>query len=262
VANELAMRLHCDRVTVGFEAHAQVRPLAMSHTASFDARSDLARTLGNAMDEVLDLGVVVVVPVPAEDELGAIAHAQAARVLQVQALMSAPLLHEAQTLGVISFERKAGPPFDADEQRIARVLGMMLAPAWTLQRAQERPRWQRARDAVRNSLHAAIGPRHSGLKLACGLLALLLLAAALIVGEHRVSARTFIEDRLSWSRPHPSTVISPRAWCAQATWCARASRWRGSTTVTSSSSARSGWPSASSSSASTRSRWRRPTGPR
>src|SRR4029453_14521231 len=83
VANAVAVHLHCDRVTVGFEAHAQVRPLAMSPTASFDARSDLARTLGDAMDEGLDLGVAVVVPVPAEDELGAIAHAQAARVLQV-----------------------------------------------------------------------------------------------------------------------------------------------------------------------------------
>ena len=44
VANELAQRLRCDRVSVGFEAAGQVTPLVMSNTATFDQRfMDFAR---------------------------------------------------------------------------------------------------------------------------------------------------------------------------------------------------------------------------
>ena len=128
VANELAMRLRCDRVSIGFEERAQVVPVSISHTATFDRRSDLVRTIADAMDEVLDLGVAVVVPAAVDDELGAIAHAEVARELKVLALMSVPLLQDAQAIGVITFERNTGPPFDAAEQGIARALGVMLAP--------------------------------------------------------------------------------------------------------------------------------------
>jgi biotin carboxyl carrier protein len=193
VANQLALRLHCDRVSVGFEERAQVVPLALSHTATFDRRSNLVRALGEAMDEVLDLGVAVAVPVSQDDAPGALAHAEAARALEVQALLSVPLLHEAQTIGVLSFERRAGPPFSAEERLIARSVGVMLGPVWALQRAQERPWWQRAREACRNALQQAIGPQHPGLKLAGAVLTLLLLGSALIEGEHRVAARTVIE---------------------------------------------------------------------
>jgi RND family efflux transporter MFP subunit len=203
VANELAMRLHCDRVSVGFEDRAQVVPLALSHAASFDRRSDLVRALADAMDEVLDLGVAVAIPAPADDELGAIACAEVARQLNVQAMLLVPLLVDAQTIGVITFERNAGPPFDSAEQRIAGALGVMLGPVWTLKRAQDRSAWRRARDASRAALQAAIGPQHPGLKLAVGMTCALLLATALVHTDHRVSARTVIEGSTQL------TVVAP-----------------------------------------------------
>ena len=197
VANDLAMRLRCDRVSVGFEHRGQVVPLVLSHTATFDRRSDLVRALADAMDEVLDLGVPIAVPIDmpnsGDDEIGAIAHAEAARQLQAAAMLSVPLLHESQTIGVLSFERHAAAPFDAGEQRVARAVGVMLGPVWALQRAHEQPVWARARDAFRALLQATVGPQHPGLKLIVTLVAALLLATALIDADHRVAARTVIE---------------------------------------------------------------------
>jgi hypothetical protein len=193
VANELAMLMHCDRVSIGFEDRGEVVPIALSHTATFDRRSDLVRTIAEAMDEVLDLGVAVALPVPDDDELGAIAHAEAARALKVQALLSVPLLHEAQTIGVITLERNTGPAFSESEQRTVRALGVMLAPLWVLVRQQERPWWQRARDTGRAALQATFGPSHPGAKLIGGLVGVALLALALIHADHRVAARTVIE---------------------------------------------------------------------
>jgi hypothetical protein len=193
VANELAARLRCERVSIGFEEKGQVVPLVLSHTANFDARSDLVRSIGEAMDEVLDLGVAVAFPAPAEDEFGAIAHRDAARALNVGAMLSVPLLHETQTIGVITLERAAGPPFDATEQRLARAVGVMLGPVWALQGASERPLWLRMRDQTRSALQSLWGPQHPGWKMIGSALVLLLVACALVRADYRVSARTVIE---------------------------------------------------------------------
>ncbi|HET9823427.1 MAG TPA: HlyD family efflux transporter periplasmic adaptor subunit [Burkholderiaceae bacterium] len=193
VANDLAPRLRCDRVSVGFEQSGRMVPSVMSHTATFDTRSDLVRNLGEAMDEVLDLGVAVAFPPAGDDELGAIAHADAARVLQVQALLSVPLVANGETIGVITFERNAGPAFDAAEQRLAAAVGTMLGPVWAVQRTNERSAWQRTRESARGFLQATFGPRHPGLKLLVSTIALLLLAFTLIQADHRVSARTVVE---------------------------------------------------------------------
>jgi RND family efflux transporter MFP subunit len=193
VANDLVVRLRCDRVSVGLEENGQVEVLAMSHAASFDKRSDLVRALGDAMDEVLDLGVPLALPAAGDDELSALAHVESARVLKAQALLSVPLQHEGQTLGAVVFERGDGPPFSDDEQRVARAIGVMLGPVWVMQRTLERPWWQQAREAFRGTLQAAVGPRYPGLKLGAAVLGLLLLAGGLIQIDHRVSARTVIE---------------------------------------------------------------------
>lgn len=193
VANELARRLRCDRVSIGFDEAGQVVPLVLSHTAAFDRRSDLVRALGEAMDEVLDLGVAVTYPAAEGDELGGLAHAEAARNLHVDAMLSAPLVHEGQTIGVITLERNAATPFDAAEQRIVKALGVTLGPVWALQRADGRGWWKRAQESSRSALQAAFGPQHPGVKLIGIVLAAALLTVTLVHTEYRISARTVIE---------------------------------------------------------------------
>jgi RND family efflux transporter MFP subunit len=193
VANELAQRLQVDRVSVGFEQGGAVVPLALSNTATFDARSDLVRWIGDAMNEVLDLGVAVVHPVEAEQAVGALAHAETARQLGVEALLSVPIRHEAQTIGVLTLERNAGPPFSDDERALATTLGVMLGPVWSLQQANERGVLRRLSDGAAAGWREFAGPRHPGLKLIGGLLALFVAGIALYETEHRVSARTVVE---------------------------------------------------------------------
>lgn len=193
VTNELAGVLECDRVAVGFERSGQVQPLALSHTASFDQRSDLVRWIGQAMDEVLDLGIALAHPAAPGDEVGALAQAESARQLGVHSLLSVPVRHEAQTIGVISFERNAGPAFAAGERQLAEAVGVMLGPVWALQRANDRGLPGRLADTLRGAARELLGPRHPGLKLGGGLLLLFVAVAALWSTEHRVTARTVVE---------------------------------------------------------------------
>lgn len=193
VANELAARLSCDRVAIGFEQHDRIEVLAMSHTATFDVRSDLARALGEAMDEVLDLGVPVAIPKAPDDELGAIAHEQAAITLGDQVMLSVPLVDGAQTIGVITLERKSLLPFTPAEQRLASALGVMFGPAWALQRQNERSWLGRTRDRLHDGMQMVFGPRHPGIKLLVASLCALVVVLGLWQSEHRVSAPTVVE---------------------------------------------------------------------
>jgi biotin carboxyl carrier protein len=193
VAHDLSARFTCDRVCVGFEDNGQVIPRVMSNTASFDRRSDLVRWLAEAMDEVLDLGLPVQVPAPPDGEFGALAHAEVARQLTVQALLSVPIRRSAQTVGVITLERRNGPDFSASERELAASLGVLLGPVWALQQANERSLWQRLRDSARGALREWAGPTRPGLKLVGALAAATLLGLGLWTTEHRVAARTVVE---------------------------------------------------------------------
>ena len=193
LVNELAHRLHCDRVSVGFEAAGQVTPLVMSNTATFDARSDLVRWLGEAMDEVLDLGVPVRVPVPADEPLGALAHTETARQLAVLAMLSVPVRDQGQTIGVLTLERIAGPAFTDIESRQVAALGVLLGPYWGLQRANDRGALARLREAADNAMRELTGPQRPGLKLAALVGALALAVVTLWQTDYRIAARTVVE---------------------------------------------------------------------
>jgi RND family efflux transporter MFP subunit len=170
-----------------------VVPLVMSNTATFDARSDLVRWVGAAMDEVLDLGVPVQLPAPEAEPLAGLAHADSARQMGVVAMLSVPVRAQGQTIGVLTLERIAGPAFTQDEASAAASLGVLLGPYWGQQRANERGTLAQLRAATLAGMRELTGPQRPGLKLG-GLLAVLLLAVvALWETDYRVSARTVVE---------------------------------------------------------------------
>ena len=186
-------RLPCDRVSVGFESHGQIVPLVMSNTATFDRRSDLVRWIGDAMDEALDLGTAVAHPAPDDEALTALAQADSARQLAVQALLSVPVRGQGRTIGVITLERSAGPAFDSATRELAAALGVLLGPYWDLQHARERSWLQRTRESLVDTMRELVGPQRPGLKLITGALIACVMFAALWTTDHRVAARTVVE---------------------------------------------------------------------
>ncbi|HVB47963.1 MAG TPA: HlyD family efflux transporter periplasmic adaptor subunit [Burkholderiales bacterium] len=203
VVNELAARLHCDRVSIGFEKSGSVEVQAISHTASFDRKSNLVRVIGEAMDEVLDLDLAIVYPAAGEDELGAIAHAELARELRDVAVVSVPLLQDGHALGVLTLERSRGEPFDAEALELCKTVGLLLGPILELKRDNERGEWEHLRAAVGAGARALFGPRHPGVKL----IALCVLGLALLLsfatGTYRVTAKTVIEGAVQRAEVAP-----------------------------------------------------------
>lgn len=196
VANELAARLQCDRVSIGVEAADGIDIQAISHTASFDPKTNLVRLIGEAMHEALDLDAAIVHPAGEGDEAVALAHAELAREFNDVALCSVPLLQDGHAVGVLTLERAAGEPFDAPTVELCKTVGMLLGPILELKRERERSEWQRIREALAGGARALFGPRHPGLKLLASLAAVVVLFLSLAAGEYRVSAKTVIEGEV------------------------------------------------------------------
>jgi hypothetical protein len=193
VSNELANQLQCDRVSVGLEKKNSIEVCAISHTASFDPKMDLARRIGQAMDEVLDLDVALVYPPRDDVERAAVAHAELAREFHDVAICSVPLLDNGHAIGALTFERSSGDVFDAETVELSKTVGELLGPILKLKQDNDRNLLQHARGTVRTAVQTLFGPRHPGVKL----IALVAVCAGLFfsiaTGTYRVAAKTVIE---------------------------------------------------------------------
>jgi len=203
VANELAARMNCDRVSIGVESSGSVEVRAISHNASFDPKTNLVRLIGEAMEEVLDLDATIVHPGREEDQAAAMAHAELAREFKDAAVCSVPLLQDGHALGVLTLERARGEPFDAQSVEVCKTVGMLLGPILALKRENERSEWQRMREALAAGARALFGPRHPGAKLLAALAVAVAVAGSVASGEYRVSARTVIEGEVQRAAAAP-----------------------------------------------------------
>ena len=194
VANELAARLYCDRVSIGIEQDGSIEVQAISHTATFDRKTDLVRLIGDVMDEVLDLDIAIVYPVlDNDDDIGRVAHAELAAACKNISVCSAPLLDDGHAIGVVTLQRTSGEPFDAERVELCKTIGQLLGPILGLKRENERGVWQRLRESASGGVRALFGPGHAGAKLVALVLAGLLIFFSLVTGDYRVASKTVIE---------------------------------------------------------------------
>ena len=193
VVNELATRMHCEKVSLGLARNCSIAVKAISHTATFDVRSDSVRMVADAMDEVFDLDVPMAYPPLESDAVGGLAHAALSVSRQEACLLSVPLMDDGDMVGVLTLERDRSQPFDAADLALCKTLGLLLGPVVALKRQNERSLRERLHQAARVGSTALFGPRHPGLKLLT-LVGLLLLAVfSLVDATYRVTSKTVIE---------------------------------------------------------------------
>src|SRR5207248_6214096 len=86
IANDLAARLHCDRVSVGLvRRNGSIRLRAISHSASFKGQGRLIDAIENAMEEALDQrSSIAFPPLPSTEHAVTMAHRALTEVIRVQ----------------------------------------------------------------------------------------------------------------------------------------------------------------------------------
>jgi RND family efflux transporter MFP subunit len=193
LATDLAIRLDCDRVSIGFVRHRHAKVRAVSHSADFGERMNLTRAIGMAMDESLDQKSIVVFPPRESDSLVVRDHAALARQFGSDSILTVPFSVGEDTRGALCFERPQGRPFDPDTVELCQAVAALCSRILEAKRLNDRILPARALDATGEQLARLFGPRYYGRKLA----ALLLMAAVVFfsfaTGDYRVGANASLE---------------------------------------------------------------------
>jgi biotin carboxyl carrier protein len=194
VANTLAERFGCHRVSLGFMRGHRVRVEAMSHTRRVDRQSNRVRALQDAMGECLDQGASVVYPATADDSVQVTRfHAQLADDRHGAAICTLPLVKNAKVVGALLLERDAGSPFEAETVARCEQIGLMLGPVLENRRREERALPVKVFDSLRSGLGKLFGPRHLTLKSGVGLAVMLMVALSLFSTTMRISCDAVLE---------------------------------------------------------------------
>ena len=194
---ELAGRAGCERVSLGLLRGKHVVVYAMSHSAKIDARSNLVRDIGAAMDEAIDQDATLTFP-PLPDAPPLVAFAQEALAEQASgsAVCSTPLFSGDRAIGALTLERDSERGFDRPLVDVCETLGSLLGPLLELK--HDRGRWIgfKVWDSLHGFTRRLLGPGHFGLKLNALAATALVGFLSLAVGDFRITAPARLEGSI------------------------------------------------------------------
>lgn len=193
VCNELAARLDCQRVSIGFLKRGAIEVSVISNTATFDARMNLVRFINEAMDETLDLDDTVIYPPAEAGDLATIAHAELASSFNDTGICSAPLLDDGHIVGVMTLERSNSMPFEPQTVELCSTLGRLLGPIFALKQENELGTLRRTARSFSSVGEVVLGPRYLGLKAVLAAFLAVAAAMAFVKDTYRVPAKTVVE---------------------------------------------------------------------
>jgi len=197
LVTELAMRLNCDRVSLGVVKGGHAHTVALSHSAQVGKRSNLLQAVAAAMDEAIDQKALMRYPaVPGDEALVEREHQKLAAEHGSGSVLTVPLVGGDGFTGALTFERPANLPFRDDElelcQSVAAMVGRILAVKKQGERSLPRHLWESLKEQGRR----LVGPRHAKRKLA-----LLLTVAAVVFfsiarADYKISAPATLEGAI------------------------------------------------------------------
>lgn len=119
LVNEVAHRLGCERVSLGWLEKGYVRLKAMSHVDRFDKKTDAVKALEQMMEEAIDQNTEVIYPGSAS--IVHRDHEKYAEAQDVGYLISLPIRVDDEPVSVLTCERR-DRAFSEDEVRLLRLI--------------------------------------------------------------------------------------------------------------------------------------------
>jgi multidrug resistance efflux pump len=194
VLSSLAVRLGCDRASLGFRERGLTRVEAVSDGGRIDSRRGAFPEITAAMDEAIDEAATIVYPQPAGEAPRIVAaHACLARQQGLDGVCSVPLVHGGRVVGAIVLELSRPTPPQAAELQFAEALARTIAPWLVAQRDAAQPLSQRIAAAARQAVDRLAKPGHGRFKLAAVAAAALIAALLLVPSPQEVSAQARLE---------------------------------------------------------------------
>jgi hypothetical protein len=194
MVTELATRLGCDFVALGSTSGRHYKIVALSHSAQFDRRMNLLRTMAAAMEEASDQGSVVLFPVPDGSEYRVtLAHEELSGLLDEASVLTVPLLSGGRPVGALVFQWPVGTELDQGRVDLCDAVAAVAGPVLEEKRRNDRIVLFKLWDALIGQLQRLFGPHFLGRKLALGAIALLVVFFSVAEDIQRISTPATIE---------------------------------------------------------------------
>jgi len=193
LVTDLATRLECDRVSIGFRQDGRSKVYALSHSSRLVQNMNLVRSVAEAMDEAIDQNSTLCVPQDEGRTIQLRAHQKLAREFGNRNVLTVPFAPDGDARGALVFERPDDLPFDKASIELCQSVVLLAGRVLYQRLQQERPFWRKGRDAVLRESGRLLGPRYIGRKLAAVAVVAMVAFAVFAHGPYRISATATVQ---------------------------------------------------------------------
>ncbi len=196
LVTEMAVRMQCDRVSVGFSRKGFVAVEYISHSAQFGRRMNLVRMLGAAMDEAIDQKTVIRYP-PEDDVLFSFrAHEKFVQAHESGTMLTIPMFLRDTFIGAFTFEREAKRPFSPGETTYLESLVSVCAPILEGKRQNDKGILVKVGEVAMTQVHRMLGPGYARRKLSLVASLAVLMFFVFAKTDYEVSAAAVLEGSI------------------------------------------------------------------
>jgi len=192
-ANQLAIDLQCERVSVGLKRGASIRLQAISQVVSFDDRRALVLSIEAAMEEAAEQETIINTSDDKSDFLLTRAHEELKTVHSSMSICTIPLYCNNVAVGAVLLERDAEEGFPPDAVNHAVKVLAPMGPVLQLIRQEQRSYGARIRESVRSTINPDKLPSTRKGKIIAGICGLGVLGLLFVPVPHNVAAQARIE---------------------------------------------------------------------
>jgi len=185
--NEINARFDCSRVSLGWLKRGYVRLQAISHMERFEKKMDAIQSLEAAMEEAFDQDEELVLPKDGQRYTITKDHERFALNQGIQNILSLPIRHQGEPVGVLTCEREDGLFKEGEINSLRLICDQASRRLGDLKQSD---RWigAKALHGIKTGLGKVIGVEHTFAKLLgivlCALLAFMILGS----WDYRVEA--------------------------------------------------------------------------
>ena len=198
MCNELASRIGCERVSLGWLKSGYIKLAAISHVDDFDKKSEAVSQLEAVMEEALDQDTEIVVPIPEGDTSVVRDHLLYVKAQDIENICSVPLRLEGNVQAVLTCER-SGREFSAIEQRLLRVTADQTVRRLSDLSYYDKGFFKRAASKMQDIFGKVLGYRHTWAKVIAVAVALFMGIFCFVKVPYRVEAPVIIRtDKVSY----------------------------------------------------------------
>ena len=197
VVTELATRLSCERVSIGFREGRELKLYALSHSARYESRQNLIKRIEAAIEEAVDQKETLAYPATDKSTYMLQAHDELAKNHGGGFICTVPLIHHGQVTGGVIFERSStATAFTPETIELCEQLAALFAPILEFRRLNDRPLPEKTKELLKSAASGVFGSGHLGLKFVVAMCVLAVVILTMVQWNYKVSANSVLEGTI------------------------------------------------------------------